>query len=128
MATEFVNGTLGRIEDVVLDAADPDVVKAIHFRPEGAVMERFATSIASFAAMVALPGRYQCSNHVAELGLKSGVDTKRPSSQPPHFGAAERQRYERSHHRIWLRLSPTIFRNRHWQVTPLSAPTGRRLI
>jgi|TARA_B110000093_G_C12660961_1_gene282217 hypothetical protein len=36
MATEFVNGTLGRIEDVVLDAADSDVVKAIHFRPEGA--------------------------------------------------------------------------------------------
>ena len=36
MATEFVNGTLGRVEEIVVDDACPEHVKAIRFRPEGA--------------------------------------------------------------------------------------------
>ena len=35
MATEFVNGTLGHIQDVVLDGEDATIVKAILFKPEG---------------------------------------------------------------------------------------------
>ena len=34
MATEFVNGTLGHIQEVVLDEEDNTRVKAIRFKPE----------------------------------------------------------------------------------------------
>ena len=35
MATEFVNGTLGRVEEIVLDETNEGMVKAIRFRPDG---------------------------------------------------------------------------------------------
>jgi len=35
MATEFVNGTLGRVEEIVLDETNAEMVKAIRFRPDG---------------------------------------------------------------------------------------------
>ncbi len=35
MATEFVNGTLGHVQEVVLDEEDATIVKAILFKPEG---------------------------------------------------------------------------------------------
>ena len=35
MATEFVNGTLGRVEEIVLDETNEEMVKAIRFRPDG---------------------------------------------------------------------------------------------
>ena len=37
MATEFVNGTLGHIQEVVLDEEDNTRVKAIRFKPENSV-------------------------------------------------------------------------------------------
>ena len=37
MATEFVNGTLGHIQEIVLDEEDNTRVKAIHFKPENSV-------------------------------------------------------------------------------------------
>ena len=35
MATEFVNGTLGHIQEIVLDEEDNTLVKAIIFKVEG---------------------------------------------------------------------------------------------
>eukprot|EP00964_Phaeocystis_antarctica_P034462 scaffold19600_cov109-Phaeocystis_antarctica.AAC.3 len=35
MATEFVNGTLGRVEEIVLDETNEEMVQAIRFRPDG---------------------------------------------------------------------------------------------
>ena len=35
MATEFVNGTLGRVEEIVVDESNEEIVKAIRFRPDG---------------------------------------------------------------------------------------------